>query len=260
MSTIVLGNFLCQKKVKRFIVWTVTGAIVQIICRRYIKNHPEFFEEKNGNLKEAEPGIKNKNRNPKFRKFFPRGGMVIQFANRSIEVIVIGKAIMAFLAENGILAGVITGVLDNVPTHAISTYLREASPQTFPELERTRFHLIGTEKDCLYPCDNSLKYLFKILKDTNIPFEEKEIVTRSILTKHLNLKTATGRCNFVLCIVFILYIFSTQNMSSYYIILKNLIKAIKEGKISKVVARAIIKKLERNGVLVDPDLIEIVNS
>jgi hypothetical protein len=49
-------------------------------------------------------------------------------------------------------------------------------------------------------------------------------------------------------------------MSSYYIILKNLIKAIKQGKISKVVGRAIIRKLKKKGLPVDPELLEVVNS
>jgi hypothetical protein len=93
-----------------------------------------------------------------------------------------------------------------------------------------------------------------------LPFEEKEKLTRSILTKYLNLKTAYGRLNSVRCIVFILSIFSIQNMSSYHIILKNLIKAIKEGRIPKIVGRAIIRKLKKRGLLVNPELLEVVNS
>ena len=86
-------------------------------------------------------------------------------------------------------------------------------------------------------------------------------MTSSILTKYLDLKTVNGRLNFVLCIVFICYAFvSIGDSSSYHILLRNLIKAIKQGKISKVVGRAIIRKLRKKGIPVDPELVEIVNS
>jgi len=92
-------------------------------------------------------------------------------------------------------------------------------------------------------------------------FKEKEEIARSVLTKYLDLKTAKGRINFVLCIVSILYIFSElQDMSTYHIILKNLIKAIKEGRISKKIGRLIVRRLQRQGLLIDPELLEIINS
>ena len=105
-----------------------------------------------------------------------------------------------------------------------------------------------------------MEYLFKILEDKTIPFEEKEKVTRSILTKYLDLKTMNGRITFVLCIVFVLYILSIQNTSGFYILLKNLIKAIKEGRISKEIGRSIIKRLQKKGIAVDPELLEVVSS
>jgi hypothetical protein len=250
----------CRKEIKIIVITTVTGGVLQIICRRYIKNHPEFLEEKNGNLKEAEPGIKNKNRNPRFRDFFPRGGSVIELSGINIKLI--AKVTINFLAENGLLAGLATGssvALSKIPTSAISTYLRETFPQNLPELERKKFILVDGEKIYLDQCDRNIEYLFTVLKDTTLPFEEKEKLTRLILTKYLNLKTVDGPLNFILCIVFILFVFSIQNMSSYHIILKNLIKAIKEGKIPKIVGRAIIRKLKKRGLLVSPELLEVVN-
>lgn len=261
MDLTFLRIILCRKEIKIIIITTVTGGVLQVICRRYIKNHPEFLKEKNGNIKEAEPGIKNKNRNPRFRNFFWRGGAVIELSGINIKVI--AKVAINFLAENGLLAGLVTGssvALSKIPTSVISTYLREAFPQNLPELERKKFILVDGEKIYLDQCDQNLEYLCKVLKDITLPFEEKEKLARSILTKYLNLKTADGRLNFVLCIVFILSIFLSQNISSYHIILKNLIKAIKEGKIPKVVGRAIIRKLKKRGLLVDPELFEVVNS
>jgi len=250
---IILG----RKEIKTFLIFTVTGGVLQIICRRYIKNHPEFFEEKNSNItiKEAEPGIKNKNRNPRFRNFFPRGGQMIELS--------LAKVAITFLADKGLLAGLLSGVgvvLSKIPKSAISTYLRDAFPQNLPQLERKRFLLVDGEKIYFDQCDQNLQYLFNVLKDPTLSFEEKEKLTLSIFTKYLNLKTADGRINFVLCIVFILSIFSIQNMTNYHVILKNLIKAIKEGRIPKIVGRAIIRKLQRRGLLVNPELLEVVNS
>ena len=150
--------------------------------------------------------------------------------------------------------------ISKIPSSAISTYLRDAFPQNLPELEKKKFILVKGKKIDLDYCDQNLEYLFEVLKDRTVPFKEKKELTSSILTKYLNLKTANERVNFVLCIVFILYIFSIQDMSSYYIILKNLIKAIKQGKISKVVARAIIRQLKKKGLPVDPELLQVVNS
>jgi len=93
-----------------------------------------------------------------------------------------------------------------------------------------------------------------------IYYEEREKVTTWILNNYLNLKTWSERLHLVLCIVSILYILSVQNTSSFYSLISKLIKAIKEGKISKLVGRAIIRKLRKKGILIDPELIEAVNS
>ena len=63
---------------------------------------------------------------------------------------------------------------------------------------------------------------------------------------------------FITCIVFIIYTFSILNSSGFYILLKNLLKAIKEGKISKAIGRIIVRRLRRNGVILDPELLDAV--
>ena len=42
-------------------------------------------------------------------------------------------------------------------------------------------------------CDSGLKYLFNILENENIPFQEREKVAHSILTEYLNVKTSYFR-------------------------------------------------------------------
>ena len=151
-------------------------------------------------------------------------------------------------------------VISKIPATAISTYLRDSFPQNLPHLEKKKFILVGGEKIYLDQCDQNLEYLFNILNDETIPFEEKEKVARSILTKYLDLKTVNGRIAFVLCIVFVLYILSIQNPSGFYILLKNLIKAIKEGRISKAMGRSIVRRLQKKGIAIDPELLEVVSS
>jgi hypothetical protein len=269
---------LSRKEIKIVLCTTAAGGILQIISRQYIKNHPESFEEKN-----TEPGmdtpllviaapvsvllaaswalfnLKNKNKlKTKNRTHrFPRGGTWVQ-------VFTITSRVLVFLSDHGLLAGFLTGsgvVLSQIPTSAISRYLSDASPQNLPELDRKKFLLVDGEKICLDQCDRSLDlhYLFGILADPQIPFEEREDQALSMFIKYLNLKTADRRLKFVICLVFMLSIFSIHNMSAYHILLKTLIKAIKEGRISKVVGRAIIRQLRKKGLSVTPELLEVVN-
>ena len=56
-----------------------------------------------------------------------------------------------------------------------------------------------------------------MLKDKTIPFEERQKITHSVLRKYLNLKTQSGRCIVLLCMIYRLYIFSTNGYSSLLI-------------------------------------------
>ena len=251
MSLTSLKIFLCRNDVRIVLICTVTGGILQVLSKQYLKSHSEFLK--------GAPVTKKKYRPPRFLS--PRGGALIEISGISIKVV--AQVVVKFLAEKGLLAGLAAGgtvVISKIPATAVSTYLRDAFPQNLPDLEKKKFILVGREKIYLDQCDQNLKYLFKILEDETIPFEEKEKIAGSILTKYLNLKTMTGRVTFVLCIVFILYILSNQNPSSFYILLKNLIKAIKEGRISKAIGRSIVRRLQKKGIAVDLELLEVVSS
>jgi hypothetical protein len=269
MTTLTfLKRLLSRKNLQIIIISSTCGGVLQILCTRYIKNHPELFEEKTYNFKETETEIKNKTRNRRFRRFFRRGGQVV-----SIQVIL---AVINFISENGfIVTTLFSGasvIVSNIPTKAISAYLGNALPQKLPQLEKykckkfilvdgVKLSLEQYDKNMEYLCDQNIQYLFKVLSDEKVPFEAKQKLARSTLTKHLNLKTASGCRNFVLCMVLILlYLFSTQNMSNYHIIIENLIKAIKEGRISRELGRVIIRKLKKKGCLIDPEFLEVVNS
>ena len=250
MNLTTLKIFLGRNDVKIIIISTVTGGILQIISKRYLKNHPEFFKDA--------PVTKEKKNTPLLA---PRGGALVEISGISIKIV--AQVMVNFLAKRGLLAGLGTGaalVARKIPATAISTYLRDAFPQNLPHLEKKKFILVDGEKIYLDQCDQNLKYLFDILEDETIPFEERKKIAYSVLTKYLNLKTPFGRRNFVICIVFIIYTLFANRHSSFYLMMKSLIKAIREGRISKAIARLIVRRLRKKGVPIDPELTEMIAS
>ena len=194
---------------------------------------------------------------PESKEIFPRGGEIVSGSAALAQVI------LSFLAEHGLTAGLLSSivvVISGIPLTSISTCLRYSVPQNLANLEEKKFILVEGRKIYLDQCDQTLKYLFDVLEDETIPFEERKEIAHSVLLKYLNLKTPFGRRNFVLCIVFIIYILFTNHHSSFYLMMRSLIKAIREGKITKPMARFIIRKLKKKGIPIDPELAEIVAS
>lgn len=93
-------------------------------------------------------------------------------------------------------------------------------------LEKNKIILVeGGGEIYLDQCDQKINYLFAMLKDKTIPFEERQKIAHSVLTKYLNLKAQSGRCIVLLCMI---DIFSNNGYSSFYILMRNLIKSIKK--------------------------------
>lgn len=113
------------------------------------------------------------------------------------------------------------------------------------------------KKISLDKCNRTFEYLFNVLTDKEIPFEYEKELSFKILMNHIDLETTTGRLRFVFCIISILHIFAINDISSYFIVIQNLIRAIKNGKISKRLARLIIRRLLKLNIAVDPELIEV---
>ena len=100
--------------------------------------------------------------------------------------------------------------------------------------------------------------MYHVLTDVNIPFQYKREMTYKILMQHLDLSTAAGRIRFIICIVSMIHIFTISDVSGLVILIQNLIDAIKSGKISKRIARLIIRRLKRLKIPIDPELIEFL--
>lgn len=247
MNLTSLKILLCRSDVRIIIIGTVTGGVLQILAKRYLKNHPEFSSD----LPESDKILTG-----------PRGSEILSGSSAAA----LAQAILSFLAEHGLTAGLLSTVsgvvINRIPVAALSTYLRDAIPQNLSHLEKKKFILVDGGKIYLDldQCDESLKYLFDILEDEMIPFEERKKIAHSVLTEYLNLRTPSGRLNFLLCIVLIISILFANNHSSFYLMMRSLIKAIREGKISKAMARFIVRKLRKKGIPIDPELVEIVSS
>ena len=244
MNSNNLKVFFYRRDVKTIIIGTAVGGILQILAQQYIKNNPELFQE----LQKQLP--KSKKRTPRW--FIPRGG-------EFISTMTLLQLIIAYIGDYGVKTGLFCSLavlLAGTPKDEIALAIRNAMVQ----IPHETFVLVDGEKIYLDKCDQPLKYLFSILDDESIPFEERRKAAHSILTKHLSINTRSGRRNLALCLIFIIYILFKNKTSSFYLIMKGLIEAVREGKITKRVARIIVRRLKRKGVPIDPELIELVAS
>nr|YP_009029129.1 hypothetical protein [Cylindrotheca closterium]AGH28660.1 hypothetical protein [Cylindrotheca closterium] len=231
--------FFGRSDVKIIIFSTLTGGALQFLSKKYLANHPELLK------------------NSKSKTDIPRGGAIAPSA------LALGQLILHFLAENGLTTGALSGfgiVISKIPITSLSTAIRKSSVQNMGHLDKYRFVMGDGKIIYIDQCDQNIKYLLEILEDETIPFTEKRELAEKILSKHLNLNTINGRRNFVLCIVFIFYMLSINYNSNFYILMQSLINAIREGKISRAMARLIVRKLKKYGILVDPELVDLVKS
>jgi len=268
MHYTILKNIVTPKDLKVVVICLVSGKVLQVICRQYVDNHPEKFKllEKKNSKPEAENTTKTKNRRfRRLRHFFPRGGAIIPASLFKTIIYHLSKAGVKealILSVSGFVGSKVTSYVGSkvsISGPAIVAYLNDAFPQNLPHLERKTCIWVKGEKVYI-DCAEGLEMLFLMLDEPTLPFEKKEELTQSILKKYLDLRTANDRVKFVLCILAILLAFSSLNMTNYYLIINSLIQAIREGKISKVVGRAIIRKLRRQGLPIHPELVEVVNS
>ena len=188
----------------------------------------------------------------------PRRGTVVEISGVSVKIV--ARIAINYLAKRGLITGLMTGTgiaLSKISAIAISNYLYDAFPQNLPGLEKKKFILFNGEKIYLNQCDPNLQYLAQALTNPDLSFQEKKAIVEKIFTKYLDLRTPYKIITFIFCMVFLLYILSTQNQSSFYLLMKNLIEAIREGRVSKPVDRTIIRKLKRKGIIVDPELIDV---
>ena len=84
--------FFVRSDVRIIIFGTLTGGILQILAKRYLKNHPELLKD-----------------SPESKEVLPRGGELLSSSAALAPVI------LSFLAEHGFSAGLLSSV-GKVPT------------------------------------------------------------------------------------------------------------------------------------------------
>ena len=243
-----------KRELTIIVLGTVLGGVLQVICYKYLQNHPESFNDENS--KKIEPV--NETKKPGLRRFFPRGGALIEIIG-GVKIVINVASLITYIAQKGTLVGVIlttTGVIvKKIPATAVSTIVRNALPTTHSGLGKG-FIIVDGQKIVLDQCDQTLTYLFTMLSSEDIPFNVKKEMSFKILMEHLSLSTPSGRVRFLICIISMLHVFAIADISCYFIMMQNLIKAVKNGKISKQLARMIIRRLLRLKLDVDPEFIK----
>lgn len=117
MNLVNVKIFFCRSDVRIIIVGTVTGGVLQMLAKRYLKNHPEFLKG-----------------SPESKDLIPRGGELVSSGSLALA-----QALLSFLAEHGLTAGLLSSVgvaISQIPMTTISTVLRHASPQNLHHLDQ----------------------------------------------------------------------------------------------------------------------------
>ncbi len=252
-----------RKETKLFVMCTVTGGLLQFFCRRYIKNHPEFLEEPEITIKIKNPSGKTEQisneiaKEPTIRCIIKhlRGGQVQQkLAEILIRLML--KKLIKLAANKGVELGISIGagvVLAVTPKKDLAKIIERSLAQNL--LDKKSFIRVNGEKVYLENCDDGLKYMFSILMDKELPYNEKKELVTYVLRVNLD---RNKPLHLILCLIPILLILATQNPACYFLVIKNLIQAIKEGRISKRIARIIVRKLLKKGKMVDPELLDLI--
>ena len=234
---------LTRNDVKILIVGAVVGGILQIACYQYLKRHPELV------IKDKPKDIKPKT--PRLFRLPPPGGAVIEVSGLSLKIV------LNYFAKNGfwsILAGTFGGViLKKIPSKEISKILRDATPLTHSQWGKLD---IPVDEPQLV-CDNAFDYLIRVLMSDDIPFATKKSETFKVLVSSFDLQTTAGRLRFLFCMLALIQtLYGGVNLGNFVILMENLLEAVKKGKISRRLARILVRRLLRKNIQVDPELLE----
>lgn len=264
-----ISSFLSRKETRLFVICTTTGWLLQLVCKKYIENHPEFFEEPTLILTVKDPSGKTeritneiikKTNETKIRRLIERlrGGGVLTKAGEFFLRMML-KRLIKLAAKKGVEIGVSIGtgaVLVATPRNALVKIVERSLPQTFMDLKNLK--VIDGEGVYFTACKNdpSLKFMLEALLNSEIPYSEKQRIVAYAFQK----LTESDALAFILCLIPILLLLAISSPSSYILLLQSLIQAIKEGKISKRIARILVRRLIKKGKMVDPELLDLVKA
>jgi len=192
-----------------------------------------------------------RSKNVRFKKLLNtarkiRGGNIITLAVAAMKII-----------KNLETIGVVGGYLDyNIKDgrYEIWSNVYNCMPHNLRIKQMIELTIYSIQLD---DCNERLDSLFKILQDKKIPFTTKEELV-ALLMDQMNFTTQKDKGHFILCIISMFLILYDLKFSSHLILMINFFKMLKEGKISKVLLRTILRKRRRKEIPVDINLLDLV--
>lgn len=255
-----LPNIVSRNDVIIVLSWGTCGLVLQIACKSYLK-YLEENSETSVNTDNLEISPENRNKTPKipFIWLRNRGGQLLEIIG--FKAVINLKPIIHFAANVGTLSFFSCGLIHAfgpkiLASDAVSTWIYKGLPYSYSDEEIKRAVIIDISKNKIM--DNTWVYFFEFLGDPKIDYGQKLEKANGFLKKKLNFSNKGDQIVFVLLIVFLICGLSSLDVTTgFHALIQALLKALREGRLSKRVARLIIRKLKREKIPVDQELIDL---
>lgn len=184
----------------------------------------------------------------------------------------IGKAVGDFLvkailegATNPFLAGLIFafggGLLSKNSTEISNQLFRAVPGNRYVEYRISRLPTVVSEKRLLdFLCQIRLLYEHLLMSSQTVSDEEKVSAADRVFSFYQGFTQdqEKEKITCLVCIIAMLASLAVSNPGGYAILLKKLLEAIRNGKISKAIARLIVRRLRRKGVPVSGEILDAI--
>ena len=271
-----LKLFFSRTDVQIVVFSTLAGGVLQIACQKYLEKHPDLIMTEDDFKKIKDIIEQNKPvdtegtediEKPKFRKNWsvPNGGALIQIPGLKK---LLAKIILKAIAENGVKmataggATIVGGIAVVQHGKAVAKIvlpnkkrLWESSAQNLPDFagERVRYVFMGENKiQLLCEPELNLGNFFEEVGSASLPFEKRAIEVERVLGKLGEINDTTELLAFISCVTSIIHMYHLLgSVSGRHIMYKKLLELLKEGKLTKIIVKAIIRPLIRKKLPID---------
>lgn len=253
--------FLYKDDIVFIFVVTTFGVVLQVMCKEYLRNHDQIDSVPQVEAPKTKPKNKGK-RNP-VTWLSNRGGDIVSITG--LKAIINIKPILILIAKKGgktAFVGAIAGRFGPkiLASKALSTSIYKALPYSFSDAEKKRSIVIDIAKDKII--DEKWTYLFEFLSSPTIEYDTKVKKANEMLQQNLDLSTKLGKIRFIFIILFILFglrRLGPEN-NGFIALMESLLEALRSGKLSKKLARLIIRRLRRRNIPIDSEFIDLASS
>jgi hypothetical protein len=236
-------RLLMKKRIRYIVLFAGLGLLLRLVCHELVKRYPDFFKE----------DLQNPEKEIQIRKIMQeilqklRGGALVEISFKlslnllqfvfkkivlKIDGITLAQALELLYRAliGGSVYHLFLGMDMQERTDLLSNALPELSTQLVPIA--TENQLVRAVKQLDRGCGNTFHYLFRLILNEDMSEELKVEYVNDVI-KHLDWSSSYSAIT-ISCIGLILAILFFVQSSGFFIILKAIIKAIREGKISKV--------------------------